>query len=713
MVRTSIACIALLALLAAGCGTRDGDLQGEPLFPGAAVVSPGELQRFFPPVGGVEGWSATCGDIVEDAGMTMVWRAPQTPGRCKIVGEAGRAKSVANVEVRTPVPTVTRLEGMAEPPALPDVVGMGADGALYLADGASIVEFAPGARHWEIDLSVPPISARTLSIGAGGDLLAAGTWDGRAAVLRRTPDGLWTRELPEAGLPAVSSERTWSSAVAPDGSACVLVPDGDPRMACVAGRSGPWVPMTDDVAAGAFTFDRRGRLIVGDRLGDVFAVEAGDSVPMGASGLPLVLGVEDLRGGLFAFGRGISRWSTADETWLQIGDPAPEEWVAALALLGDQLFALAGENGLFRLVDQGRFARVGDRAPIGWFERPDGRIFSREGGIQMPTAHGIWRLEEGDGSWELVSRGGYGFVRRPHGIAFLPDGTAAFGGAGDSCEGSGIYRRVPGTDEWRALEGEVLPDVDFVRNLAIRDDGALAFAGGWHAGSYADGLYLAEAGADSYEPLSRDGLPRRSEAVEPNMVGLRWTGDGSLLAAFEAHGLFRLAAGSTEWEPILHPQPDLLDVLVAGDRIIVVADGDVRVLVEGSWIPLAAPPFHGSWRAAQLRRLALDSESAIWVATSAGVFRLDAGDTAWRPVGTGSCSAHADGVFLGGGRIYCSAGDSRFAELVGDRWMPIPGLGPDARPARGLGVDPDGHLYLDYGYRGSGGLVRTIPAAGR
>ncbi|HEY0840226.1 MAG TPA: hypothetical protein VGD74_08570, partial [Vulgatibacter sp.] len=517
MLRSSAARIALstFLLVAAACGSQEAERIGPPPVPASAVVAPGELQRFFAPEGGLDGWSATCGAIVEDASESVVWRAPQAPGRCTIVGVAGGARSAAVVEVREPVPTVTRLEGMAEPPARPEVVDVGADGTLYLAGWSSIAEFAPGSRHWEVDLSVPPISARTLSIGVGGDLVAVGTWQGRAAVLRRLADGTWMRGFSDAGIPSESFARTaWSSAVAPDGSACVLVEGREAGMYCTAGRSGPWVPVVG-APEGAFTFDREGRLIVGGWLGDVFAVEGGEAEYLGASGLSRVVGIQVLGDALFLFGREISRWSPAEETWRPLGDPTPDGWVASLALLGDRLFALTYDHGLFRLSGEGRFEHVADRAPLGWFEGGRGRIFAREGSIQMPTAHGIWRLDEAGGHWELSTRGGYGYVRRPHSIAFLPDGTTIFGGGGDSCEGEGVYRRAPGSEEWRALEGEVLPDLDHVRNLALRDDGALAFANGWNAGSNADGIHFAAAGALTYEPLPVEGLPGRSGAGEP------------------------------------------------------------------------------------------------------------------------------------------------------------------------------------------------------
>ena len=174
------------------------------------------------------------------------------------------------------------------------------------------------------------------------------------------------------------------------------------------------------------------------------------------------------------------------------------------------------------------------------------------------------------------------------------------------------------------------------------------------------------------------------------------------MVAIDAHGLFRLAPGATEWER-LGPEVPVGGLLIHEDgRILVTSENRVLALSsdKSSW-DLAFDA------GAAILQMEVDEDGALWLATQAGVLREE--DGALVPVGEGSCGGSARGIFVGGGRIYCQAADYSVAELLEGLWITIPYLSPREIPATPLAAGPDGNLYLGYGVTGNGALVRTQP----
>lgn len=334
---------------------------------------------------------------------------------------------------------------------------------------------------------------------------------------------------------------------------------------------------------------------------------------------------------LFLYGDRV--WRRAGDAWLDISEGLPTGCatasgicaVSSLALRGDEVFAV-NTQGLFRWREGGSFEKVADLPPTDPGRSFVGALAVRDDELHLGMAEGIWRFREGSGDWELSTPGGVAFGSFPLIVDFLADGSIVFATGSPSDDSNQLYRRGPSDEGWRRLEGDdALPSYHNVVAMAAGGDGTLLF--GTHRLDVGEGgrglLYLVQSGSERYEPVSLDGLPAWNPSDAPtsvNLVDVGWLDDGSAVVAIDAHGLFRLAPGATEWER-LGPE-----VPVGG--LLIHEDGRIRVTSENRVLALSSDK--SSWdlafdAGAAILQMEVDEDGALWLATQAGVLREEDG----------------------------------------------------------------------------------------
>ncbi|HWV38667.1 MAG TPA: hypothetical protein VN033_09365 [Vulgatibacter sp.] len=699
----------------------------EGIFPAGAVVDPGEAQRFYATRAGAGTWSASCGAIERVELGSAVWRAPAEEGSCEIELDYEDGVAAVGATVQTATPTVTRIEGLSGPSDTPGAFAQAADGTFVARGWNLLTEHDLNVGTWTSPLDLAGFLAQWVLSGPDKTIHALGIFvetPPRAAWLRKRPGARW-EELPGPTLSGEGTPTSWMfthATVAPDGRLCASVHMGD-RHQIQCTEDDAWSVLLDERPGGvtSLAFDGAEDLHFLSYAGAVFSFIDGGIAGVGEpieGGLSLAF----VDGALHVAGEGVFRWDAEEEEWVDLSEGLPESpcpggtltgrcKVASLVELDGDLFAIsAGE--LYGKAPGEPFERVGDLPPT-WNDS-HGILLVAGSRLWLQTTEGLTSAAPWSDEWALHGLSGTEFGRHPSAIAFRPDGTIAFAASSFESDNDPVYVLEPGAETWKELAPGPLLTYHHVRSLAYRPDGALAIGtirvrGGEEASGR---IYFSAPGNTSYEPLSQDGLPPWTTPGDEDgtaLTALAWTEDGTLLAAIDDEGVFYLQPGEETWEP-LGNDVRARDLLVLGERILVATDGGVVELsVEGTWEPVAQARFPFPWQAATQHGLAVDEEGVLWSATSHGVFRLAPGET-WSPVGHGECSVLASGVFVGGGRVWCSTGE-RIAELSGGRWIGVPALGTgEGRfPAKAVEAGPDGALYLDLNVTLRGSLVRTLP----
>ncbi len=608
--------------------------------------------------------------------------------------------------------TVFALEGLSGLADVPYQLVAGGDGSLWIPGYRSVVAFRPDETTWTLELDLPLMGSRTLAAGPSGVVHLLAEVGSELAWFRRPPDGAWKR-MPKP--PAPHEGFRAGAAASPDGRFCfgALLASSEWAVHC-AGEDGVWglaAVAPEGESLTAVGFDAEGQLLFSTWERNLYELSGASPhrVFEGFHASGFVAAPE----AVYAYGEGVLHRPSGG-AWVDVSAGLPEGCstrsgrcaVFDLAVRGEDVFAI-GSQGLYRRRGDGAFEHVAPIPPhenVGAFQAG---LLERDGTILVPSSHGIWRLREASGDWELVTRGGVEFGRFPLAVGFLPDGGEAFAAGSFSNDFNRVYRRRPEDLHWTQLDSEEpLPVYHDVVDLAVRADGALLFGTErLNAGAGDRGLlFVAEPGADRYARPSLDRLPAWNPdpgRATVNLVGVGWLPDGSAVVAIDVHGVYRLPPDATTWER-LGPDVNLAGLWAHRDGRILVAAGERVLSLSGDtseWTPVHAP------LPALIRHLVADDEGTLWVATAAGVFREE--DGAFVRVGEGACAASANAVFAGAGRAYCLTATGHVAELVDGRWVRIPGLGPDAHHVRPVAIDPEGRLYLLFGHSPRAALVRT------
>lgn len=629
-------------------------------------------------------------------------------------GGAGGSGGSGGVPVESPVVQLEGLSGLAE---VPIQIVAGGDGSLWIPGYRTVVGFPPGETTWRLDLDLPDMGQRTLVAGPSGVVHLLADVGGRLEWFRRGASGPWKR-MP---TPLPPHNGFWRSAAATlDGRFCfgALQAGGGYAIHC-ASEGEAWfileaVPNSESLAA--FGFDADDGLFVATEEGKVYQwLEGGPSLVY--EGFRSARGFVAAGDALFAYGEGVLHRAGPVAQWADISEGLPTGCptlsgrcrVFGLTARGSDLFATASD-GLFRWREGGSFERVADIPPhenVGSFQ---GEPLVHDGQLLVGTSHGIWRFIDDSSDWQLITRGGVQFGRRPLAMDFLPDGTELFAAGSFADDFNHLYRRLPDELHWTKLESDdPLPQYHDVASLALRHDGRLLVGTKrLNSGTGDRGLlYVMEPESDRYELLGLEGLPvwnPKPAHGAVNLVSVGWLADDTAVVAIDAHGLFRLPHGATTWEPF-GPETTLQALLLHDDGRVLIASGH-RVLVlsedASAWEPVHEKP-----HPARIHAFTAGEDGALWLATEAGVFVEKEG--ALVSAGTGVCATSAESVFVGAGRAYCRSGEGHVAELVEGHWARIPGLSPGEHHVRPVTIGPEGSLYLLFGNSPRSALARSLP----
>lgn len=690
------------------------------IFPADAAVDPGEAQRFYATRAGVGTWSATCGTIEREEHGTAVWRAPDRTADCEIELAYEDGLATVTTSVRASTPTVTRIEGLSGPSDLPSVFAQAPDGTFVARGYQLITEFDLDTGTWTSPLELANFDAHRILSGPDGSIHALGGFDrDGGAWLRKRPGERW-EVLPAPS--GVARANAWTSAaISPDGVLCGSFLSND-RNEIHCAKDGAWSAALDsgaEMGVTALAFSDVGALHFTSHDGDVYSVVEGDPIRLGDKAATRPEGIAFLDGALHVVGEGVVRWDADEGRWEDLSEGLPSEacrrgsltgfcMVQSLVEIDGDLFAIS-EDRLYGKAPGEPFVDVVGLPPTE--VTTSGTLLAADSKIWLGSTNGLWSAAPWSDVWELHTFSGTEFGRHPTALAFREDGTLAYAAESFANDNDPVYVLEPGAESWKEIAPGRLLTYHHVRSLAFRGDGALAIGTVRVPGGEGTTgrLYFSAPGNESYEPLTQEGLPPWTTPKNESgtaLKALRWAPDGSLLAAIDDEGVFRLEPEGSSWAP-LGPPLRANDLLLVGDRILVATDGDVVELSEGAWTPVAAARFPDAWRAASHLRLAAGADGALWSASTGGAFVLLQGG-AWTPIGVGECSVQAPGVFAGGDKIWCSTGD-RIAELHEGRWTRIPSLGSDGLRAKAVEAGPDGSLYIDLNPTLRGSLVRTLP----
>lgn len=690
------------------------------IFPADAAVDPGEAQRFYATRADARTWSATCGTIEREEHGTVVWRAPDHTADCEIELEFEDGVAVVEASVRASTPTVTRIEGLSGPSDLPSIFAQAADGTFVTRGWNLITEFDLTTGTWTSPLELAGFDARRILSAPDGTIHALGGFDRNGgAWLRKRPGERW-EVLPAPS--GVTESNSWTSAaVSPDGRLCAAF-DGSERDEIHCAKDGTWSAALDSNAEKGVTalgFSDAGALHFTSYDGDVFSIVEREQSRLGDTSVVRADGIAFLDGALHVAGEGVFRWDADEGKWEDLSEGLPSGacrrgsltgpcLVQSLVEVDGDLFVIS-EDRLYGKAPGTPFVDVVGLPPTE--VTTSGTLLVADSKIWLGSTSGLWSAAPWSDVWELHTLSGTDFGRHPTALAFGDDGTIAYAAESFADDNDPVYVLEPGAKSWKEIGPGRLLTYHHVRSLAFRPDGALAI--GTVRVSSGEGttgrLYFSAPGNESYEPLTQEGLPPWTTPKNEDgtaLKALRWAPDGSLLAAIDDEGVFRLEPARAFWAP-LGPPLRANDLLLVGDRILVATDGDVVELSEGTWKSVASARFPDAWRAASHLRLAAGADGALWSASTGGAFVLLPGGR-WTPSGVGECSVLAPGVFAGGDKVWCSTGD-RIAELHGGRWTRIPSIGPDGLRAKAVEAGPDGSLYLDLNPTLRGSLVRTLP----
>lgn len=626
----------------------------------------------------------------------------------------------AGGEEGTPIRGRTRwLEGLSGLYQVPGPVVVGADGSLWLAGAQGTVQIPPGQTTWRIDLnSLPALKDSFLLLGEAG-VVHFLTSTGPREWYRRGPEDTEWQAMPQ--LPFGASEFAGQATTRTDGTLCVVTTSSQTSVLC-ASHEGVWenvATLPDDLYLTSFVFDSEDVLVFADHLGRIH--EWQDSGPVLVEPGSLGLAGKLVRSGeaLFLYNQaGILHRPRPGEAWADIREGLPTGCspvfperpceILGVAQLGNEVYAIAADEGLHRRIPGGRFERVAEIPAVTQPRFVHGALVVHDGQLLLGRADGIRRWDAVSESWEVLSRSGVEFSRIPLAIDFHPDGTEVFAAGSFSDDFNHLYRRRPGEPHWTKLESdEPLPRYHDVRDLAIRHDGTVLV--GTERLNAGDGdrglLYLVDPESDRYRLLDQEGLPpwnSQPDRSAVNLVAVGWLADESAVVAIDVHGVFRLAPGSSRWEPLGPPIPVGSFVVHEGSRVLVASGRQVFELA----------PDHAAWDLlyeveAPIRGLDADDDGTLWLAAETGVFREEGG--ALVRVGEGACARSAEAIFVGKGRAYCRYEDERIAELVQDRWEPLPHVSSWELRIIPLAVGPEGSLYVSLGRSIRSGLARTLP----
>lgn len=701
MLRTCLVRLAAVSfLLAIGCAPTETDQRNR--------IEGGD--------GGMGGGAAGTGGIAQPGGSGGGGGDGGSGGSGGEGGSGGGGSGgVGGTGGDEPTSPVSRLEGLSGFAEVPFQLVAGEDGSLWIPGYRSVVRFRPGEATWLLDLDLPLMGTRTLVAAPSGDVHVLAEVSGRLEWFRREAHASTWKWMP---TPPSPHEGFWQGAAAStDGRFCfgALQAGGGYAIHCSKGEA--WsllalVPNSESLAA--FGFDADDRLVIATSQGKVYEWSGAEPSLVFTdffSARRFVSAGE----ALFAYGEGVLHRAGPGTPWVDISEGLPTGCpttssrcrVFGLAVLGSDVFA-NNEKGLYRRQAGGRFERVADNPPnenVGSFQ---GEILAHDGGILVGTSHGIWRFREASADWELVTRSGVQFGRRPLAMVFLPGGGEVFAAGSFADDFNHLYRRAPEDLHWTKLESEnPLPAYHDVVDLALRKDGTiLVGTKRLRAGTGDRGLlYVVQPESHRYELLGLEGLPAwnpKPDIDSINLVGLGWLEDGSAIVALDTRGLFRLPSDASRWEPF-GPETNVRSLLVHDDGRVIVTVGR-RVLSLAS----DASDWNLLYEAnSTIRDITTDEEGVLWLATDAGVYREEEGALA--PVGTGDCARATESVFVGGGRAYCRSADGHVAELVDGHWARIHGLSKGEHHVEPLIVGPEGSLYLLFGHSPRSGLVRTRP----
>lgn len=685
-------------------GSGGGGPGGTGISPEEVSIGPGERQRFFAPSAGGGSWSASCGSFESEGAESAIWRAPSEPTSCTIDYSGGHG---ASVEVEPAEPTVRGFEGVAGWTEAPSQLVAGVEGSLWTLAHGGVVRFSPEAATWTLGSDLPLLEGRReLLPGPAEEVHLLAEVEGR---LEHFIFGRGSDSWEQMPTPPEPHEMAWrGAAVASDGRICfgALEADGSHVVHCAT--EGDWrreavAPNNEEVRAVGFT--ATDDLLFFTNFGRIYELREGEPEQTFESLYDISTFLVD-GDDSYAFGNGVLRRSSQGHTWFDIGDGLPRGcedpltrcWLSGLALLDGVPWSI-GKEGLYqRGVGSGVFVHRADLPP---HEGDDfqGELLLLDGELVVGTSQGLWRYLPDDADWELISAGGAGVGSEPLAVDLAVDGTRAYSVL-DEAEGRGrVFRQGPEIGRWSELRNEgPLPAGHEVAAVALRDDGTLLF--GTERRSDGEGdrglLYRAAPDGATYEPLSLEGLPAWDDAL----LALGWLEDDAALVALAEQGLFRLPAGSSEWEP-LGPAAEVDAFLLHDDgRILRASGSQVYALTSdfSEWelryeAPLSASIFH----------LGEGAGGELWLATSAGVFVADGEGLV--SAGSGECSVVAEAIFARAGRAFCQAEDGRVFELSERRWIPLPG-GPELSL---LNIGPEGSLYLRLGRAPNAALVRTLP----
>ena len=330
-------------------------------------------------------------------------------------------------------------------------------------------------------------------------------------------------------------------------------------------------------------FGVAGHLLAGDRSGTRHELAVGESPPPAAPSIQALAVARDQSVYAGSFGMGVFRSQDRGRSWAPASADLPDRFILCLAAARDgSIYAGTFRAGVFRSRDEGK-----SWEPInGGLKRLEIKALLIEGGvIYAGTGDGVYRVEEGDDRWRVVSKGLDETL--VHSLVMAPERTLFAG-----TSGRGVFRHKPPATEWTRLahglvDHEGLVE-NFIRVLALDKDQAL------YAGTFDGGVFRSGDGGQTWQPISR-ALPNDSiRGIVANERGL---------FVATGRGVFKSLNQGRRWTPLNNGLTELsIQVLIAS------ADG------------------------------------SLYAGTSSGVFRSDDDGEHWVGVSAGLGEAGASGA---------------------------------------------------------------------
>lgn len=552
------------------------------------------------------------------------------------------------------------------------------DGTLFASDSATVHVRAPGAVSFEPIESgwSEPGYLGPLSVGRDGSLfVVANAWTGTSELWRKVGAQPFAQVvLPEGVTPrAVDMHADGRLVVAVAGendALSVLEQDADDPLAWSdTGAVPEAIPELHDLLVGsdgsiyvagtnAWRFDGAGWT----------ALNAG--LPVCTQGT--ICGVYDFHerradGAILA----LSRWGVhelgSDDVFREFGIPSTSMQAGGfvrgtmrrLAETRDGTFFAVSDIGVFRL-------------------RSDSVFWSRLGAEGMaPTSQAHALVVRPDGTWILAS-GGMRGLEDSHSLFLRPSGREDWVGFGNEAPNGFDNEPDPivglGADEAGLFYGLTLNGEPFRLDLQTEAYVELPTPGFELAeprafGVAADGTIFVVTRDRVVRELRPGAAQWRSNTELDCAQAFVRDGDGNLWAAScPALGPMRRRRGQTRWEPAWAGLPTSLDS----------------------------------------RHLAVDDGGVVYLASSAGTFRFNKGDSTWERFGTGEPSISAQRIAAGGGRVWAATGTDLYLLSEGGSWLPVGERLPfNASSAKLFQAAPDGSLLVSDGNDGIG-LVQSF-----